>query len=280
MINDYNCNQLSVFGMGKNNDAAYWHAIIRQIIVGGLIDKDIESYGILKLNDNAKEFLVNPTSFMIREDHDYSNIEEQETELNIKSHVYDTKLLSMLKSLRKKVAKIKNLPPFVIFQDPSLEDMALQYPITIDELVNINGVGAGKANRFGKEFIEFIADYVEENNIDRPQDLVIKSIVNKSGLKVYIIQSTDRKLPLEDIASAKGLDMPELISEMENIVYSGTKVDINYYLDDILEIEQQDEIFDYFKEDAETDSIEEAMQEFEEEYNEEELRLMRIKFLS
>ena len=280
MINDYNCNQLSVFGMGKNNDAAYWHAIIRQIIVGGFLDKDIESYGILKLNDNAKEFLVKPTSFMIREDHDYSNIEEQETELNIKSDVYDTKLLSMLKSLRKKVAKTKNLPPFVIFQDPSLEDMALQYPITIDELVNINGVGAGKANRFGKEFIEFIADYVEENNIDRPQDMVIKSIVNKSGLKVYIIQSTDRKLPLEDIASAKGLDMPKLISEMENIVYSGTKVDINYYLDEILEIEQQDEIFDYFKDDAETDSIEEAMEEFEEEYDEEELRLMRIKFLS
>ena len=280
MIKDYNCNQLNVFGMGKNYDAAYWHAIIRQIIVGGFLYKDIESYGILKLNDNAKEFLVKPTSFMIREDHDYSNIEEQETELNIKSDVYDTKLLSMLKSLRKKVAKTKNLPPFVIFQDPSLEDMALQYPITIDELVNINGVGAGKANRFGKEFIEFIADYVEENNIDRPQDMVIKSIVNKSGLKVYIIQSTDRKLPLEDIASAKGLDMPKLISEMENIVYSGTKVDINYYLDEILEIEQQDEIFDYFKDDAETDSIEEAMEEFEEEYDEEELRLMRIKFLS
>ena len=280
MINDYNCNQLSVFGKGKNNDSAYWHAIIRQIIVSGFLDKDIESYGILKLNDNAKEFLVKPTSFMIREDHDYSNIEEQETELNIKSDVYDTKLLSMLKSLRKKVAKTKNLPPFVIFQDPSLEDMALQYPITIDELININGVGAGKANRFGKEFIEFIADYVEENNIDRPQDMVIKSIVNKSGLKVYIIQSTDRKLPLEDIASAKGLDMPKLISEMENIVYSGTKVNINYYLDEILEIEQQDEIFDYFKGDAETDSIEEAMKEFEEEYDEEELRLMRIKFLS
>jgi len=280
MINDYNCNQLSVFGKGKNNDSAYWHAIIRQIIVGGFLDKDIESYGILKLNNNAKQFIVKPTSFMIREDHDYSNIEEQETELNIKSDVYDTKLLSMLKSLRKKVAKTKNIPPFVIFQDPSLEDMALQYPITIDELVNINGVGAGKANRFGKEFIEFISNYVEENNIDRPQDMVIKSIVNKSGLKVYIIQSTDRKLPLEDIASAKGLDMPKLISEMENIVYSGTKVDINYYLDDILEIEQQDEIFDYFKGDAETDSIEEAMEEFEEEYDEEELRLMRIKFLS
>ncbi len=280
MINDYNCNQLSVFGKGKNNDSAYWHAVIRQILVGGFLNKDIESYGILKLNNNAKEFLAKPSSFMIREDHDYSNIEQQVTESNIKSDVFDTNLLSMLKSLRKKVAKSKNLPPFVLFQDPSLEDMALQYPITIDELVNINGVGAGKANRFGKEFIEFIANYVEENNIDRPQDMVIKSIVNKSGLKVYIIQSTDRKLPLEDIASAKGLDMPKLISEMENIVYSGTKVNINYYLDDILEIDQQDEIFDYFKEDAETDSIEEAMKEFEEEYNEEELRLMRIKFLS
>ena len=280
MINDYNCNQLSVFGKGKNKDSAYWHAVIRQILVGGFLNKDIESYGILKLNNNAKEFLVKPTSFMIREDHDYSNIEQQETESNIKSDVFDTKLLSMLKSLRKKVAKSKNLPPFVLFQDPSLEDMALQYPITIDELVNINGVGAGKANRFGKEFIEFIANYVEENNIDRPQDMVIKSIVNKSGLKVYIIQSTDRKLPLEDIASAKGLDMPKLISEMENIVYSGTKVNINYYLDDLLDIDQQDEIFDYFKEDAETDSIEEAMNEFEDEYNEEELRLMRIKFLS
>ena len=280
MINDYNCNQLSVFGKGKNNDSAYWHAVIRQILVGGFLNKDIESYGILKLNNNAKDFIAKPSSFMIREDHDYSNIEQQETESNIKSDVFDTKLLSMLKSLRKKVAKSKNLPPFVLFQDPSLEDMALQYPITIDELVNINGVGAGKANRFGKEFIEFISNYVEENNIDRPQDMVIKSIVNKSGLKVYIIQSTDRKLPLEDIASAKGLDMPKLISEMENIVYSGTKVNINYYLDDILEIDQQDEIFDYFKEDAETDSIEEAMKEFEEEYDEEELRLMRIKFLS
>lgn len=280
MINDYNCNQLNVFGRGKNKDSAYWHAVIRQIIVGGLVDKEIESYGILKLNNDAKEFLIKPSSFMIREDHDYSNLEEQKTESSIKSDVYDTKLLSMLKSLRKKVAKTKNLPPFVIFQDPSLEDMALQYPISIEELVNINGVGAGKANRFGKEFIEFIADYVEENNIDRPQDMVIKSIVNKSGLKVYIIQSTDRKLPLEDIASAKGLEMSKLISEMENIVYSGTKVNINYYLDEILEIDQQDEIFDYFKDDAETDSIDEAMEEFEQEYNEEELRLMRIKFLS
>ena len=280
MINDYNCNKLSVFGKGNNKDAAYWHAVIRQVFVSGLVSKDIESYGLLKLNEDSKDFLANPGSFMITEDHDYSDIEQQEAQSNVKSAVFDTTLLAMLKDLRKKVAKTKNLPPFVLFQDPSLEDMALQYPITIEELTNINGVGTGKANRFGKEFVEFIANYVEENNIDRPQDMVVKSIVNKSGLKVYIIQSTDRKLPLEDIASAKGLDMAKLISEIENIVYSGTKVDINYYLDEVLDEDQQEEIFDYFKEDAETDSIEEALGEFDGSYEEEELRLMRIKFLS
>jgi len=280
MINDYNCNKLSVFGKGNNKDAAYWHAIIRQVFVSGLVSKDIESYGLLKLNEDSKAFLVKPGSFMITEDHDYSDIEQQEAQSNVKSAVFDTKLLAMLKDLRKKVAKTKNLPPFVLFQDPSLEDMALQYPITIEELTNINGVGTGKANRFGKEFVEFIANYVEENNIDRPQDMVVKSIVNKSGLKVYIIQSTDRKLPLEDIASAKGLDMAKLITEIENIVYSGTKVDINYYLDEVLDEDQKEEIFDYFKEDAETDSIEEALGEFDGSYEEEELRLMRIKFLS
>ena len=217
---------------------------------------------------------------MITEDHDYTDIEKQEAQSNLKSAVFDTTLLNILKDLRKKIAKSKNLPPFVLFQDPSLEDMALQYPITIEELTNINGVGLGKANRFGQEFISCINDYVRENNIDRPQDMVVKSIVNKSGLKVYIIQSTDRKLPLEDIAAAKGLDMENLISEMENIVYSGTKVDINYYLDDILDDDQQEEIFDYFKEDAETDSIDEAMSEFDGDYEEDDLRLMRIKFLS
>lgn len=280
MINDYNCNKLNVFGKGKNKEVGYWHAVIRQVLVNGLLSKDIEAYGLLKLNEEAKAFLLKPESFMITEDHDYSDIEQQEAQSNVKSAVFDTKLLSMLKDLRRKVAKTKNLPPFVLFQDPSLEDMALQYPITIEELTNINGVGAGKANRYGKEFIEFIAKYVEENNIDRPLDMVVKSIVNKSGLKVYIIQSTDRKLPLEDIASAKGLDMPKLISEIENIVYSGTKVNINYYLDDVLDEDHQEEIFNYFKEDAETDSIEKAMEEFDGTYEEEELRLMRIKFLT
>jgi ATP-dependent DNA helicase RecQ len=280
MLNDYNSNKLEVFGKGNGKEASYWHAVIRQVLVSGLLSKDIESYGLLKLNDSSRSFIKGPKSFMITEDHDYSDIEEQEAQSNVKSSVFDSKLLGMLKDLRKKIAHQKNVPPFVLFQDPSLEDMALQYPITIEELTNINGVGTGKANRFGKEFIELIAQYVEENNIDRPQDMVVRSIVNKSGLKVYIIQSTDRKLPLEDIASAKGLDMPKLIKEIENIVYSGTKVDINYYLDDILDDDQQEEILDYFKEDAETDSIEEALEEFDGDYEEEDLRLMRIKFMS
>ncbi|MDB2317945.1 RQC domain-containing protein, partial [Flavobacteriales bacterium] len=280
MINDYNCNKLEVFGKGNYKNAAYWHAVIRQVLVQGYLDKDIESYGLIKLNEKSMAFMESPKSFMITEDHDYTDIEKQEAQSNVKSAVFDSVLLQILKDLRKKIAKSKNLPPFVLFQDPSLEDMALQYPITIEELTNINGVGLGKANRFGQEFISCINNYVTENNIDRPQDMVVKSIVNKSGLKVYIIQSTDRKLPLEDIASAKGLDMQNLISEMENIVYSGTKVDINYYLDDILDDDQQEEIFDYFKEDAETDSIDEAMSEFDGDYEEDDLRLMRIKFLS
>ena len=280
MINDYNCNKLEVFGKGNYKDAAYWHAVIRQVLVQGYLDKDIESYGLIKLNEKSMAFMESPKSFMITEDHDYTDIEKQEAQSNVKSAVFDSVLLQILKDLRKKIAKSKNLPPFVLFQDPSLEDMALQYPITIEELTNINGVGLGKANRFGQEFISCINNYVTENNIDRPQDMVVKSIVNKSGLKVYIIQSTDRKLPLEDIASAKGLDMQNLITEMENIVYSGTKVDINYYLDDILDDDQQEEIFDYFKEDAETDSIDEAMSEFDGDYEEDDLRLMRIKFLS
>jgi ATP-dependent DNA helicase RecQ len=280
MINDYNCNKLFVFGKGNEKEASYWHAVIRQVLVSELIHKEVESYGILKLNQAALDYLSAPNPFMIAEDHDYTNIEQLEVDSNVKSSFFDPTLLGMLKDLRRKVAKSKNLPPFVIFQDPSLEDMALQYPINIQELNNINGVGSGKANRFGNEFVKLISDYVQDHNIDRPVDFVVKSIVNKSGLKVYIIQSTDRKLPLDDIASAKGLDMPKLISEIENIVYSGTKVDLDYYLNDLLDEDQQDEIFDYFKQNAKTDSIEEAMKEFETDYEEEELRLMRIKFLS
>ena len=279
MLNDYNSNTLSVFGM-SNKEASYWHAVIRQVVVAGLLSKDVETYGILKLNAQSESFLTSPRSYLITEDHDYTKIDLEEAQSNQKSSVFDSTLLAMLKDLRKKVAHSKKVPPFVLFQDPSLEDMALQYPITIDELTNINGVGSGKATKFGNEFVALIKNYVLENNIDRPQDLVVKSIVNKSGLKVYIIQSTDRKLPLEDIASAKGLTMAKLISEIENIVYSGTKVNINYYLDDMLEEDQQDEILSYFKEDAETDAIDEALEEFDGDYEEEELRLMRIKFMS
>jgi ATP-dependent DNA helicase RecQ len=279
MLNDYNSNTLRVFGM-SNKEASYWHAVIRQVVVAGLLSKDVETYGILKLNAQSESFLTNPRSYLITEDHDYTKIDLEEAQSNQKSSVFDSTLLAMLKDLRKKVAHSKNVPPFVLFQDPSLEDMALQYPITIDELTNINGVGSGKATKFGNEFVALIKNYVLENNIDRPQDLVVKSIVNKSGLKVYIIQSTDRKLPLEDIASAKGLTMAKLISEIENIVYSGTKVNINYYLDDMLDEDQQDEILSYFKEEAETDAIDEALEEFDGDYEEEELRLMRIKFMS
>ena len=279
MLNDYNSNTLSVFGM-SNKDASYWHAVIRQVVVAGLLSKDVETYGILKLNAQSEAFLTSPRSYLITEDHDYTKIDLEEAQSNQKSSIFDSTLLAMLKDLRKKVAHSKKVPPFVLFQDPSLEDMALQYPITIDELTNINGVGSGKATKFGNEFVALIKNYVLENNIDRPQDLVVKSIVNKSGLKVYIIQSTDRKLPLEDIASAKGLTMAKLISEIENIVYSGTKVNINYYLDDMLDEDQQDEILSYFKEEAETDAIDEALEEFDGDYEEEELRLMRIKFMS
>jgi len=279
MLNDYNSNTLRVFGM-SNKEASYWHAVIRQVVVAGLLSKDVETYGILKLNAQSESFLSSPRSYLITEDHDYTKIDLEEAQSNQKSSVFDSTLLAMLKDLRKKVAHSKKVPPFVLFQDPSLEDMALQYPITIDELTNINGVGSGKASKFGNEFVALIKNYVLENDIDRPQDLVVKSIVNKSGLKVYIIQSTDRKLPLEDIASAKGLTMAKLISEIENIVYSGTKVNINYYLDDMLDEDQQDEILSYFKEDAETDAIDEALEEFDGDYEEEELRLMRIKFMS
>ncbi len=280
MLNDYNSNTLSVFGKSKDKEASYWHAVIRQVVVSGMLFKDVETYGILKLNDMSRAFLDKPTSFMITEDHDYTNIDLVEAQSNQKSSIFDATLLAMLKELRKKVAHTKKIAPFVLFQDPSLEDMALQYPISIEELTHINGVGSGKASKFGKEFVDLIKIYVEENNIERPQDLVVKSIVNKSGLKVYIIQSTDRKLPLEDIASAKGLTMPKLVTEMENIVYSGTKVNINYYLDEVFDEDQQLEILDYFKEDAETDGIEEALKEFDGDYEEEELRLMRIKFMS
>jgi ATP-dependent DNA helicase RecQ len=230
------------------------------------------------------KFLESPKSVMLTMDHDYDNPDDDEfiTESsNHKTSTADKALFNLLQDLRKKISKKDNLPPFVIFQDPSLEDMAIQYPISMVELQHITGVGSGKAKKYGQPFLDFIKEYVEENEIMRPNDMVVKSVVNKSGLKVYIIHNIDRKLPLEDIAQAKNLTVPELLTEIEHIVASGTKIDINYYIEEIVDEYHQEEIFDYFKEDASSDSIEDAIQDLgEDEYTEEEIRMMRIKFMS
>jgi ATP-dependent DNA helicase RecQ len=226
------------------------------------------------------EFLENPTSFMLAEDHDYADTTDEENAFGARTAAVDEELFSILKDLRKKISKQKDVPPFVIFQDPSLEDMAIQYPITIDELQNISGVGAGKAQRYGSEFIEIIKKYVEEKEIIRPLDMVVKSVVNKSGIKVYIIQSIDMKRPLEDIGEAKGMEMGELISEIEAIVNSGTRINLDYYINMTIDEERQQEIYSYFREEAESDSLKEAIKELGNEFEEEEIRLMRIKFLS
>jgi ATP-dependent DNA helicase RecQ len=281
-IKTYKHKELPQYAEGKEHDIAIWNAAIRQSLIAGLLSKEIESYGILKLTEAGRKFLENPTSFTILKEHDYSSTDDDDdiiTKQGGGKNVADEALFKILKDLRKSIAKETNVPPFVIFQDPSLEDMATQYPITIEELQNIAGVGQGKASRYGKPFVELISKYVEENDIDRPQDLVVKSIVNKSGLKVHIIMNIDRKLPLDDIAKAKGLKLNEVISEIESIVASGTKVNINYYIDDVLDEDVQEEIYGYFME-AETDSLEDAFKEFGGDYSEEEIRLMRIKFMS
>ena len=268
------------FGCGKAYDERYWMALIRQVLVDGLLNKDIETYGILKVSELGHAFIANPSSFLMSEDHEYSESEDDTIVATAKSSgTSDEVLMGMLKELRKKVAKKLGVPPFVVFQDPSLEDMALKYPITIDELTTIHGVGEGKAKKYGKDFIELIARYVEDNDIIRPDDLVVKSTGANSLNKLYIIQNIDRKLSLEDIASAKGMNMDALLREMEQIVYSGTKLNIKYWVDEILDEEQQEEIHSYFM-DSETDHIEEALREFDGDYDIEELRLMRIKFIS
>jgi ATP-dependent DNA helicase RecQ len=255
-------------------------ALIRQVLVDGLLTKDIETYGILKVSDKGHEFIKNPTSFLMSEDHEYNEAEDDAIVTAAKSSgTADEALMSMLRDLRKKVAKKLGVPPFVVFQDPSLEDMALKYPITIDELSNVHGVGEGKAKKYGKEFVELIERYVADNDIIRPDDLVVKSTGANSANKLYIIQNIDRKLSLEDIAKAKGMNMDALLKEMEQIVYSGTKLNINYWVNEILDDEQQEEIHDYFM-DSQTDKIEDALKEFDGDYDIEELRLMRIKFIS
>lgn len=279
-IKAYKTDGIKVFGAGSYKDDRFWTALIRQVLVEGLLVKDIESYGVLRMQPKGLEYLENPTSFMMTEDHEYSDDATGYQPSHIKNfNVIDQVLIDILKDLRKRVAKKMGVPPFVVFQDPSLEDMATKYPITLEEMGNVHGVSDGKAKRYGKEFVDVIAAYVEENDILRPDDLVVKSTGVNSALKLYIIQSVDRKLSLEDIASAKGLSMDALIKEMEQIVYAGTKLNIDYWIEDLLDEDQQEEIHDYFME-AHTDGIKEAMSEFDGDYDTEELRLMRIQFIS
>ncbi len=281
-IKSYGHNKLEFFGEGEERDAKYWGAVIRQGLIMGLIDKSIENYGLLSVNERGLAFIDSPKPVTVTLDHDY-DAEEKEDEIMAtqagKGGAADEELFAMLKDLRKKVAKKHDLPPFVIFQDPSLEDMSIQYPITIEEMQNISGVGAGKAAKFGEEFIKLIKAYVEEKDIIRPQDMVVKSVANKSGNKIFIIQSIDRKMDFEDIARAKNLDFDELLSEIEAIVNSGTKLDIAYYIDQYMDEDKAEDIYLYFKEDAESDSLDEAIEELGSDYSEEEIRLVRIKFL-
>ncbi|MCX6184466.1 MAG: DNA helicase RecQ [Flavobacterium sp.] len=280
MIKAYKTDTQPFFGSGANFEERYWMALIRQILVEGLLSKDIETYGILKVSEKGLAFIKQPSSFMMSEDHEYNETEDEAIVTAAKSTgTADEALMSMLRDLRKKVAKNLGVPPFVVFQDPSLEDMALKYPITLDELMNTHGVGEGKAKKYGAEFVTLIACYVEDNDIIRPDDLVVKSTGANSTNKLYIIQNIDRKLSLDDIASAKGMNMDTLIKEMEQIVFSGTKLNINYWIDDLLDEEQQEEIHEYFME-SESDSIEDALKEFDGEYDLDELRFMRIKFIS
>jgi len=280
LINSHKTNEQPFFGVGKKFEDKYWMALIRQVLVAGLLRKDIETYGVLKVTKTGKAFLKQPQSFMMTEDHVYDEgSDDVITASKSGGAVADETLMKLLKDLRKQNAKKLGVPPFVIFQDPSLEDMSLKYPITLEELSNVHGVGEGKAKKYGKDFVNLIAKYVEENEIERLDDLIVKSTGSNSSLKLYIIQNIDRKLPLDDIASAKGMNMSDFIKEMEAIVYSGTKLNIDYWIDEVLDEDQQEEIHDYFME-SDTDKIDVAMEEFDGDYDDEELRLYRIKFIS
>lgn len=277
LIKAHRIDEQEFFGIGKDKDDAYWMALLRQVMVNGLIRKDIETYGVMFITEKGKEFLVEVPSFMMTEDHTFE--EEPDESNNNTVSVADPVLLEMLKDLRKKVAKQKGVPPFVVFQDPSLEDMALKYPITIQELTNVHGIGEGKAKKYGGEFVKLIARYVEENEIVRAEDLIVKTTGSNSSLKLFIIQNIDRKLPLPDIAQAKGLEMDEFLKEMEQIVYSGTKLNIDYWVNEIFDEEQQEELHEYFME-AESDKISLASKEFAGDYEDDELRIYRLKFIS
>ncbi|WP_297098059.1 DNA helicase RecQ [uncultured Draconibacterium sp.] len=273
---------LKSFGTGKEHDERFWNAVFRQSMVAGIINKDIENYGLLKVTPKGHEFLEKPHSFMLVKNHEYEEEDDSASSGGAPSGGAsgDPQLFAMLKDLRKKIAKKHNLPPFVIFQDPSLADMSIQYPVTTEELQNIQGVGQGKARRYGKDFAKLIKTYVDENEIERPEDLVVRTVANKSKMKVFIIQSIDRKLSFEDIADSKGIEVSDVIGEVEAIVNSGTKLNIDYYIEDVIDEDHQEDIFEYFRE-AETDSIQDALDELgEEEYSEDDIRLMRVKFFS
>ena len=269
--------KLNFFGAGEDEEEKKWNAVIRQAMIAGYIEKDVENYGLLKITDEGRKYMKKPVAFSITEDNDFD--EDEESVLQKGGGAADPALFSMLKDLRKKLSKQLDVPPYVIFQDPSLEAMATVYPINIEELQNIPGVGAGKAKRYGAEFCDLIKRHCEENEIDRPEDLRVRTVANKSKLKVSIIQSIDRKVALDDIASAKGIDFSELLDEIEAIVYSGTKLNIDYFLEEVMDEDHMLDIYDYFKE-SETDSLDEAMDELGEDYTEEEIRLVRVKFLS
>ena len=281
LVKSYGHNKSKWFGAGAGHDAKYWGAVMRQALILGLVDKNIENYGLLSVNRRGEQFIAMPRPVSVTLDHDYDE-EEREAEAVApmgKGGAADEELFAMLKDLRKKVAKKHDLPPFVVFQDPSLEDMAVQYPITIEEMQNITGVGVGKARKFGEEFVQLIKAYVEEKEIIRPQDMVVKSVGNKSGNKIFIIQSIDRKMDFEDIARAKDLDFDELLTEIEGIVNSGTKLDISYYIGQFMDEDKAEDIYLYFKEDAESDSLDAAVEELGADYTEEEIRLVRIRFM-
>ena len=279
-IKAYKHNLLPLFGVGKEFDEHFWNAVIRQVTLGGLLYKDVESFGILKLTDAGRAFLANPTSFKLLKQHDFSNTDDDDSIiLGGKGGVFDERLYDLLIDLRKSIAKEMGVPPFVVFQEPSLKDMCFQYPIEIEELTNIQGVGVGKAQRYGEPFVALIANYVEDNDIERPQDMVVKSLINKSGLKVQLIQNIDRKLPLDDIADSQGKTFNELLDEIESIVASGTRVNINYYINTLLDLDNQNEIFDCFN-NANSDDLVTAYHELDGLYTEEELRLVRIRYMS